>query len=156
MLPKSFPFTPTCNLLGNMFHGARMWVWSYAIVFKWFLQMRRCSVGNLHFFFHTQREKLSNMELNSRFSLPGSYRLTIRHEPGKENHEFNPRLVNFFPCVWMLDIFSNFLIAPVCKLHCYIAFLSWGQRDIDLSSGLADITFLSLPTYSLSVALLVR
>ena len=36
MLPLSFPFT--LNLLGNVFHGTRVWVWSHAIVLKWFLR----------------------------------------------------------------------------------------------------------------------
>ena len=34
------------------------------------LYTRRYSVGNLHFFFHTQREKLPNLGSNSWFSLP--------------------------------------------------------------------------------------
>ena len=38
---------------------------------------RRSTVSNLHFF-HTQERKFPNLQLNSWFSLPGSYRLTIR------------------------------------------------------------------------------
>ena len=62
----------------------------------------------------SQRKELPNPGSNSWFSLPGSYRTCSKgkvpqvpdslmdrwYEPGRENHEFDPRLGNFFLCVW--------------------------------------------------------
>ena len=48
---------------------------------------------------HMEGKKLPNLGLNSWSSLPGSYPLTIRGYERKENHEFDPRLGNFFPSI---------------------------------------------------------
>ena len=73
--------------------------------------------------FSLTRKKLCNLWSNSWSSLPGSYPLTIRlliiYEPGREDHEFDPRLGNFFlvrwkkkwrlPTDYLLSIFFTFL-----------------------------------------------
>ena len=53
--------------------------------------------------------------------------------------------------------FKHSLISILALFANYIAIFSQlVQHDVDLSSELAGVTFLSLPTFSLSVVLLVR
>ena len=55
---------------------------------------------------HLTRKELPNLGSNSWASLPGSYSLTISlllegmNEPGREDHEIDPRLGNFFLVRW--------------------------------------------------------
>ena len=72
--------------------------WSFVV------KQRSIDMDNI-VLFHTQRKKLPNLGSNSWVSLPGSYHLTISlmvrwYEPGRENHEFDPRLGNLFLWVW--------------------------------------------------------
>ena len=83
------------------------------------LTIRRYSVGILHFFFRTQRKKLpnlgsifpsrliqeSNPNLGKGLVAPSLFRqvpdslMIRRYEPGRKNHELDPRLGNFLLCV---------------------------------------------------------
>ena len=89
--------TTACLPACRHIKAGRVWKFHHLLID---ISVRRYSVGNLHFFFHTQRKKLPNLGSNSWFSLPGSYCLMVRwYEPGRENHEFDPRLGNFLLCV---------------------------------------------------------
>ena len=77
--------------------------WQYIADNEAVQSSKKYSVGNLYLFFHTQKRNCLTWDWTHGFP----FQRKPWHEPGRENHEFDPRLGSFFLCAHMDTIIAH-------------------------------------------------